>query len=59
MSLEKAISFDEDIRNQRTSLPNISEESEADRLFEQEVHILEKNGLISVSDSVSSIMANN
>lgn len=59
MSLEKAISFDEDIRNQRASLPNISEESEADRLFEQEISILEKNGLISVSDSVSSIMANN
>lgn len=59
MSLEKAISFDEDIRNQRNNLPNITKESEADRLFEQEVNILEKNGLISVSDSVSSIMANN
>lgn len=56
MSLDKQISFDEEIRNQRNNLPNISQESEDDRIFTQEISILENNGLISVSDSVSSIM---
>lgn len=56
MSLEKAISFDDEIRNQRASLPDITQASEDERLLIEEISILENNGLISVSDSVSSIM---
>ncbi len=56
MSLEKPISFDEEIRNQHASLPNITQASEDDRIFSENISILENNGLISVSDHVSSIM---
>lgn len=56
MSLEKPITFDKEIRNQRDSLPYISQESEDDRIFSENISILENNGLISVSDHVSSIM---
>lgn len=56
MSLDKQISFDEEIRNQRNNLPNITQASEDERLLTEEISILENNGLISVSDHVSSIM---
>ncbi len=56
MSLEKVISFDDEIRNQRASLPDITEKSEAERLYEEELKTLIRIGRISVSDHVSSIM---
>lgn len=49
-------SFDDRIYQQGNQLPEISLEQEADELFNEELDFLIDTGIITVSDSVSSIM---